>query len=303
MSQSAPPPTAIRRLPVGATILEAYGAVLSRLGLAFKAAAVPFALSIVIALLSRMAHGNWFLWFLLVALGFVPYTLFGVAWHRLTLLGPGVAPPPLIPGWSQRHWRFLSYFVAMFLITNVGAVVFAFFIATMMGSVTGDQVSPSQGGAILAVAMIMLTVLFYVILRLSFVFPAVAVDEAYGLGHAWAHTRGQGLRLLAAVTLTALPMLALIWFVATEFGLVVIPEIEVPAGQGAPPPDPAAEDAPAPGAQSMMLAEFVLAAINYVLMALLVSVISIAFRTCTGWVAATAGGPPAPTEVPDDQSD
>jgi hypothetical protein len=32
-------------------------------------------------------------------------------------------------------------------------------------------------------------------------------------------------------------------------------------------------------------------ALNYLLMALMVSVISIAFRTCTGWVP-TLGGPP-----------
>ena len=303
MSQSAPPPTAIRRLPIGATILEAYGAVLSRLGLVFKAAAVPFALSIVIAMLSRMAHGNWFLWFILVALGFVPYTLFGVAWHRLTLLGPGVAPPPLIPGWSQRHWRFLSYFVAIILITNMVAVVFALFLSMLMGSVTGDQMSPAQGGAILIVAVTLMTVLCFVILRLSFVFPAVAVDEAYGLGHAWAHTRGQGLRLLAAVTLTALPMLVLIWSVATEFGLIVIPDVEITAGQAGPPPEPAAEEAPARGPGAIMFAEFLLAALNYILMALLVSVISIGFRTCTGWIPASAGGPPAVAEDPDEHAD
>ena len=40
---------------------------------------------------------------------------------------------------------------------------------------------------------------------------------------------------------------------------------------------------------ALLLIQAVTAAVNYVLMALMVSVISIAFRICTGWVPAVGG--------------
>ena len=289
MSQTTPPPTAVRSVPVIDTMLTAYGMVLSRLDLVFKAAALPFVLSVVITGLSLMTQNNAFLTFILIALGFVPYTLFGVAWHRLTLLGPGVAPPALIPGWTRRHWRFLSYIVAIILIANVVVLISAVFGSLLVGSAGEGQISPSQERTIYGVALTLLIVLLYLALRLSFVFPAVSVDENYGLRLSWTHTRGQGLRLLCTVVLTSLPMLVLAWAVATFLGAQLFPEIEITTGQVVPP----AGDSDPPSSGLLLTAQLILYAINYVLMALLVSIVSIAFRTCTGWVPAPTGGPPA----------
>ena len=68
MSQSTPPPSAVRRLPVGETVVMAYGAVFGRLNLVFKAAVLPFILSIVIASLALLTHKNNFLTFVLVVM-------------------------------------------------------------------------------------------------------------------------------------------------------------------------------------------------------------------------------------------
>jgi len=117
-------------------------------------------------------------------------------------------------------------------------------------------------------------------MRLSFVFPAVAVDEAYRLKHSWTHTKGQGLRLLGALFLTAIPVLALAWVVSALFG--VLPFAEPEAQMGA---------VIAENSVAIFVSQVVVVALNYVLMALVVSIISIAFRSCTGWVPAL-GGPP-----------
>jgi hypothetical protein len=51
------------------------------------------------------------------------------------------------------------------------------------------------------------------------------------------------------------------------------------------------------------LAQLVLAVLNYILAALMVSVVSIAFRLCTGWVPAVPAGPPATHRIEDDSGE
>ncbi len=116
MSQTTPPSLAVRKLPVGATFAEAYSLVFARLGLLVTAAAVPYLISAVLTVVSFMAQSNWALAMLVAILGFVPYTIFGVSWHRLTLLGPSAGAPSVAPSWNRRHWRFLGYALAVTLI-------------------------------------------------------------------------------------------------------------------------------------------------------------------------------------------
>ncbi len=67
MSQTTPPSLAVRKLPVGATFAEAYSLVFGRLGLLVKAAAFPYLISTVLAVLSFMAQSNWALTALVVS--------------------------------------------------------------------------------------------------------------------------------------------------------------------------------------------------------------------------------------------
>lgn len=296
MSQSStPPPAAIRPVPIGATMRAAYGAVFGSLGLLLKAAALPFLLSIVVLFLAGMAGESAVLSFVLTVVGFVPYTLFGVAWHRLTLLGPARGAPVVFPSWRQRHFRFLGYVVA---ITGLFYLV----AALMVGLGFADQGTVIEGSRIMMIAvatLVGIVALPYLLVRLAFVFPAVAVDEAYTLRESWAHTRGQGFRLLATLILTALPMLFVIWLVGATLGILVLPEIAVEGGAGAESGAASAEQALretlSENAATFALAQLVLAVLNYIVMALMVSAISIAFQICTGWVPAPAGGPPTRT--------
>ncbi len=282
MSEATPPPTAIRKLPVVAVVSEAYGRVFGNLHLLVRAALFPFGLSLALIALSFAVPPSPLLGGLFAVLGFLPYTIFGVAWHRLTLLGPQAGAPPLVPGWGRRHWRFLGYLILVMLIGyGVTALVFSIFFTVVRPQ--GDLV-PASWGLLL---MLGISVLAYVMMRLSFVFPAVAVDENYRLRHAWTHTKGQGLRLLGAAIVAAVPMVAVIWAVSALLGALLF--VEAAPGQDALPGEADMAAFLDANLGAIVLTQAVTAAINYVLMALMVSVISIAFRTCTGWVPAGGG--------------
>ncbi len=278
MSQTTPPPAALRKLDVLQTLSEAYGRVLTNLPLVARAALVPFLLSLSLVAASFAVVESLPFTTLIVALGFVPYTIFGIAWHRVTLLGPTAGVPPLMPAWGQRHWRFLGYLAAVTLI-GYGVTVMVFSIAFRVVQ-PGAEVTPRAWSVALVTGALILA---YVMMRLSFVFPAVAVDEAYRLKHSWTHTKGQGLRLLGTLFLTAIPVLALAWVVSALFGVLPFAEPAEPEAQMG--------TVIAENSAAIFVSQVVVVALNYVLMALVVSVISIAFRSCTGWVPAL-GGPP-----------
>ena len=86
--------------------------------------------------------------FILTVFGFVPYTLFGVAWHRLTLLGPGVAAPVTFPSWKNRHTRFFGYVLA---VTGLAFLIFYFPSVAMSG------MAGTGGPAISVPVMLMMT--------------------------------------------------------------------------------------------------------------------------------------------------
>ena len=274
----------LRKLPVIETVKEAYARVFGNLHLLVRASVLPFCLSLALIAFGFTVPIASTLGVLSAVLGLVPYTIFGVAWHRLTLLGPVAGAPPLVPGWMQRHWRFLGYLLAVMLI-GYGAIAMVFSLALAVFQ-PDMEVLPAGLGLMIAAGAVILA---FIMARLSFVFPAVSVDESYRLRHAWTHTKGQGLRLIGATLLAAAPMVALIWAVSGILGALLISAPAAVPGQDGLPPEARAQAFVDANLGALMLTQAVGAAINYVLMALMVSVISIAFRTCTGWVPAASG--------------
>ncbi len=282
MSEATPPREALRKLPVMATAKEAYTRVFDNPRLLARASLMPFCLSLALIVLSFTVPVVSALGYLIGILGLLPYTFFGVAWHRLTLLGPVDGAPPLMPAWAPRHWRFLGYLLATLVIGSAAtAVVFSL---GLMAIQPGPDSLPRVAGLMPLVGFVIVA---YVMIRLSFVFPAVSVDESYRLRHAWTHTKGQGLRLLGATVIAAVPMVALVWGVNEIFGALLF--AEAAPGQDGLPAVAQMEAFVEANLGALLLIQTVTAAINYVLMALMVSVISIAFRTCTGWVPAMGG--------------
>ena len=284
MSDTTPPREALRKLPVIKTVREAYVRVFRNPRLLARASLMPFSLSIALIALGFSVPVTSSLGFLSAILGLLPYTFFGVAWHRLTLLGPVAGAPPLLPAWRQRHWRFLGYLLAVMLI-GYGAIAMVFSLAFAVVQPEIEAMSAGLGLMIFAGTAI----LAFIMARLSFVFPAVSVDESYRLRHAWTHTKGQGLRLIGATLLASAPMVALIWAVSGILGALLIADPAAVPGQDGLPPEARAQAFVDANLGALMLTQAIGAAINYVLMALMVSVISIAFRTCTGWVPAASG--------------
>ena len=296
MSQTAPPPaSSVRKLRVGATFAESHRFVFGRLDLWLKAAAVPYLISMVLTVLSLMAQPNVGFVVLVTILFFGPYTLFGVAWHRLTLLGPHVSAPRVTPIWKRRHWRFLGYALA---VTAIGyglwlgvtvlsvLLVIPLGVAGMFASVSGKFFS------FIVITMVIGAIGFvYLMMRFSFVFPAVAVGEAYGLKHAWPHTRDQGVRLIGLIILTALPILLVSWLLKLILGFF-FEGMNVLAVMGDTQDVTVLENFAARNFVPLIVLYGISTVFNYLLMAVMVSAVSIAFRTCTGWVPAASGEAP-----------
>lgn len=292
MTHTAPPTRPVTNLPIWDTVAAAYRSVLQdNIQYLPRAMVGPMALSLVIGLIDiGLAPGPnaepgapyMLLSALISLLGMAPYVIFAVAWHRLVLLGPQVAAPTAMPSWQRRHWAFLAYSllvsILFFGLLMIAGLIGGGFMAPMDGGLPAE---PAGGGnlirAMAAFALVLVSIM--VLMRLSFVFPAIAVDERYGLGDAWRHTQGQGLRLLAAVTLASLPFVILLMLLS---GLVV----------GAlPDPNGGPADEPTGSGPGFLLLLVISVVVGYVWTAIGVSLLSIAFRTCSGWIPDTSGGP------------
>ncbi len=263
MTHPEPPQQDARSLPIGKTAAAAYRAVFGQLPALARAAFVPYLISLVLWALDQLAAGTPFLPHLLSLFEVVPATLFAVVWHRQILLGPGAGAPALRPSWKTRHWLFLAYSLA---VTAFGYVV-VMLIQPVAGRAIGlffGFLHADQGAAMalsgLVTFLVLFPLMFYFGVRFSFIFPAVAVDERYAPRHAWRHTKGHVLRLMATFVLAALPLVLLsMLVVAVGAGLV----------------------GKTPRAVGLWA---VWTALSYLMIGLTVSVLSIAFRTCTGWV-------------------
>jgi hypothetical protein len=135
-----------------------------------------------------------------------------------------------------------------------------------------------------------------VVARLSFVFPAAAVDENFGLRDSWRTTAGNAWRLIGAYLLAVLPMLA-IAFVLMLVGGTLLGVGGMMGGAGG------GNGGGGPMGIGAVLFLALAAAVNYIFAAVFVSLLSLAFRTCTGWVPDLPGGPPAPPPSPWERGD
>ncbi len=288
MSQTTPRPDTSGKLPVFKTVAGAYRSVATRFGSVIEAAAVPYILSVVVTGIAVLAvqNQNGALGGAIMFLNLAPYVLAGVAWYRLTLLGPVAGAPSLLQRWTRRHWRFLGYAVAVLLV-SYGIAITPVLVAL---AVIQDSTEPNLVLSLLVFPVIVIN--SYLIVRLSFVFPATAVDERYGLRESWLHTKRQGFRLLGTVVLTIVPMAALLWTVFLLSTFYLFAEIGGGTGQKGI-PRARMEAFVEENSVILLIGLLVYTAFNYLLMALIVSALSSAFRTCTGWVPAAGGAPVA----------
>ncbi len=277
-----PPPQAVQDLPVGDTVKAAYHSVFAGFAELIRAAHVPLVISFFLYALQLTVQERSDIAIMAEVLLLLPYTLFAVAWHRIVLLEQAALPTPVVPVWQRRHWRFLGYTLI------VTAISYGF--SLLYGPLVAPLLAEDPAVSLWQPLLLMFLLLFgtYVVLRLSFVFPAAAVDESYGFGDSWRHTKDQGLRIMAAMFLTLLP--------ATVGILIILQFLLTFAAAVSGSTDPTALGP---------VARIIDLVLRYVLIALSLGVISTAFKTCTGWVPDQPGPPlaPLPGQPPDDSQD
>ncbi|WP_419903282.1 hypothetical protein [Kiloniella sp.] len=279
MVSSLPPEQSVRDLPIKTVCLIALKTITGNLPALVQMALFPFFLSALITALSIQTLDSPSLSLLFGILSYVPHTLFAVAWHRRTLLDLQQTETTSITAWGQNHWGFLFHIILLLAI---------YFGITLIGSIPISIVQSAMPplGPFLNLAIFIATL--YVIARVSFVLPANAVGEKYSLKDSWKHTEKQGWRLLGAFFLLTIPFFTVIFFIIALVGNSLLPEFALTPGSEEN-IELVAEQLAAYfnenlGAFSIIYAVFL--ALTYLPTAAVISMLSIAFKGCTGWVPA-----------------
>ncbi|MEQ9607391.1 MAG: hypothetical protein RLN99_06965 [Kiloniellaceae bacterium] len=171
------------------------------------AAAVPFGLSVLLDLTLPEESAGAALSMVRLFLTTAFAALFEIAWLRRLLLEGPTARPGLVPPISRRFGVFVSY---SFLLT-------ALFIPTLFLDVVlveTAEASPVTFGIFIFVLYVAAS---YLSVRFGLVAPWIALDAPQRLGESWRHTQKNGLRILIAHCLTALPLALLLGV----FGIVI----------------------------------------------------------------------------------
>jgi hypothetical protein len=206
-------------LAFGVTFRAAFKAVFGHPGMFLKAAAVPFLLSLVLEAayafspaiagpISDLLAFDVQEWGVLDlsfgALALLPFAIFGIALTRLLLIGPraGAIPSPLLGG---RTWRYFGYSLLLTFTFVFTAVAGGFGLSLLAGLTPAAGAGPT-GGWIFGAAVVGLLLLFYLLIRLSLVYPAVSMDDRLGLRGSWRVTRGNSIKLLGVLILLFLAL-------------------------------------------------------------------------------------------------
>ena len=289
MIQSAPPPQPVRELPIADTINEAYRSVLTNFGVWFRIMLGPAVLAVPMAVISQILiqdeqvelaesgltgpeaataflQAAWQGLLIGNLLSLIPYVFFAVAWHRFLLLGeqPASLVFAVLP--AARHFRFYIFTLLLLVVVSIAGAFVGLFGALIAAFLSG---AAGHGALQFPLFLLVFMMTLYVAARLQFAFPAMAVDEHYGFLDSWRNTQGQGWRFLFVLTCCFLPPLFFSLFMALILG-------------------------GATGISALFLINsFILAAIGLLATAVVISAISIAFRTCTGWIPPQQSTPPA----------
>lgn len=274
MVSHQPPEHAVQDLPVKAVSLMALNTITGNMPALVQMAAFPLLLSALITALSIPALESPMFSWLLSILAYIPHTLFAVAWHRRTLLGLSQPESTSISAWRRDHWQFLLKMIILLAICY-GISLIGSLPALMIG-IVAPAITPILILGVLIAAL-------YVVARLSFVLPATAVGEAYSLDMSWKHTQKLGWSLIGAFLLLTVPFVIFILFITIlaisnfftgmpttpeelkEFNSLLFIQNNGPA---------------------LFFLQLVILTLTYFPMAAVISMLSIAFKVCTGWVPA-----------------
>ncbi len=149
---------------------------------------------------------------------FLPSSMLFVSWHRFVLLGENGGQPQRFYPLRGRHWKYFGYMVAALIATVTSIFLGIFAVALFLAFL-----SSVLGGLAVIFHFILMALMpaAYVILyaKLSFIFPAIAVEEQrYGVAESWQHTTGFVWPLSIGFILCVLPG----WIVVFLLNLVLL---------------------------------------------------------------------------------
>ncbi|KLN62577.1 hypothetical protein WH96_03665 [Kiloniella spongiae] len=136
---------------------------------------------------------------------------FYAAWVRFTFLDEDAISETLFLKLSKRHFllagkglllgigSYIAFIVVIALFVIAG---FILFFGMESFSLEAESYSPSMIGGmiflIFPIMLILMAIFSAIVLKLSYVFPATALDQPYSFSMSWAHTRKQGLHIFLA---------------------------------------------------------------------------------------------------------
>ena len=178
------------------------------------AAAFPVALSVLIGV-AALAAGDAELSGTVVMsaqslVDVAPWTLFGVAWHRLVLLGE---PPSVSLEWTRAHSRF-----ALFLL--------AWRLPWLLPLQPDPESTFASIGLYLPAFLLLAVALAYIQARLSLFLPAAAIERPLSLREAWSRSAGYGGALFWSAFLAG--MLGLLLCIPLLFATVALQQSSSP---------------------------------------------------------------------------
>ncbi|MGF1608661.1 MAG: hypothetical protein ACFCUQ_04645 [Kiloniellales bacterium] len=152
-------------------------------------------------------------WFLLgVLLLYIPHLILAVAWIRLTLLGPRRAAPPLLPRLGWAHCRAFGYLLLAAL-GGLGVLLAGSLLIFLLWVVLSlfDSIPPiTVIGTLIGIVTMAFVVVLAIgtFLRLALALPVTLVAPQETLAEAWRLSSGQNLRLLIALLIVWVPVIA-----------------------------------------------------------------------------------------------
>ncbi|WP_085906534.1 hypothetical protein [Kiloniella majae] len=272
MVSQIPPEQAVHDIPVKTVSSLAIKTVMGNLPALVQMALFPFLLSALITALSIPSLGNALSSWILSILAYIPHTLFTVAWHRRTLLNLQAPESTSITSWNRVHWQFLLKIIILLAI---------FYGMSLIGTLPVLTIGAAIPALVPFLFLGLIVVMLYVVARLSFILPATAVGEKYTLDTSWKHTDKQGWRIVAAFLMLTIPFGLLMLLIAMfAFGSLF-------TGMPTTPEDAAnfnilsfiQNNGPA-----FFFLQLIILAVTYLPTAAVISMLSIAFKGCTGWV-------------------
>lgn len=179
---------------------------------------------------------------------FAVYTVFAVAWHRRTLVGPEATTIGAAMRWGRRHWRFFRRLV--FLFVNLFALMF--FVSILLRNIIplGLALSP------------MLISMGLIYGRVALVLPAAATDTPMTVVESARLTNGNSWRMFLAVVV--LPLLVIL------FGGIAILIVALPLA-----------DFIGASMTARFLTTLVAQSVNYIGFAVGITALSLAYRKLT----------------------